>query len=77
MGNIMDVELIIEGFVEKYPILRLPQSWIRALGEEYDVSYGDILNASRRVRRRMRIQKIASSTRGKKDIWASRLSRRL
>ena len=54
MGKLMDVELIIEGFLEKYPTLRLPQTWIRGLGEEYGVSRSDVLNASRRVRRRMK-----------------------
>ena len=53
VGKIMGVERVIEGFFEKYPTRRLPQAWIRALEEKYGVSHGDVLNASRRVRRRM------------------------
>ena len=67
MGKLMDIERVIEVFFEKYPTLRLPQAWIRELEEKCGVSHDDILNASKRVRRRMRIQKCASVSEKKDD----------
>jgi len=57
MGKIMAVERIIGDFFEKYPTRRLPNSWVKALEKRYDLSHDEVLNASRRVRRRLGLKR--------------------
>jgi len=52
-GKIIALERIIEGFFDKYPNRRLPHSWVEALENRYSVSHDDVLNTSRRVRKRL------------------------
>jgi len=57
MGKIMAVERIIGEFFEECPTRRLPHSWVKALEERYDLSHDEVLNASRRVRRRLGLKR--------------------
>jgi len=57
MGKIMAVERIIGEFFDKYPTRRLPNLWVDALARRYNMPRDEVLNASRRVRKRLGLKR--------------------